>query len=365
MNGLGIGRLAVSTAVVFAAAVPAAHAAPLAGASRPQPTAPADGVELAIGGPTPTFAFARGPGGSNYGGQYTGRFDVYRIHVSRDPTILANGTIQTDVDSGYPTSQGPEGPWSWTPQRFSYLPSWLDTPGVYYWQVVRSDCYQDNDCNVEGPIRRLIITPATPVVPSTSSTTPAPTPPPTASAENVPDPSVAPPNPTLPTYADLTAEPISLKLGGIRSRIKFYVNPQTAPYDVKPRRFLALAIDGGQRWGATFAGISSRKGRHDGQNTIVFGTTPSRALGTTRWYSHHRLPHGERDIILNYNIHWHEDESPPPSRKFDVQTVLIHEFGHFVGNDHVSGYCRNNPMVQTSAPGDWWRSDSDWSRHGC
>jgi len=68
----------------------------------------------------------------------------------------------------------------------------------------------------------------------------------------------------------------------------------------------------------------------------------------------------------NDRVSWQAGPEYPSGDEFDLETVLVHEFGHFAGNGrHVPGRCRNNPMVPTGADAEWWRSPNDWYRLGC
>lgn len=355
-------RCLAAIAVLAVAAAGDARAVPLEGSSRPVPLEPADGAEIEVGA-VPTFRFARGPGGSNYGGRYDGTYDLYRIAVSRDPTILSDGTIQQEAATGHPIAETPQGPWSWRPPELRSLSTWwLATPGVYYWQVYRLDCFQDPDCRVEGPIRRLVVVEPNP------KPEPEPDPPPVAAPAAPPPtrpaPSPAPPpepEPEPDPFEALTGRPIPLRFGPIRQRLAFRVNARRGPRSIWPERFVALARDSGERWGARYRGTTSRRAVFDGVNVVAFGRTPPHALGVTITY-----PTGERDIRINPRPRWQQGPAYPSSREHDLQSVLIHEFGHFVGNwRHTRRLCAGHPMVAAGAEGDWWRSPGDWARTGC
>lgn len=358
----------------------AANATPLSGSSRPVAVSPADNAQV-VAGTLPTFVIQRGPGGSNYGGRYDGAGDSYAIAVSRDPTVLANGTIQSEVETGYMRNTVAQLTWEWTPTNMSFLSSWwLKTPGTYYWQPYRSDCYQDSDCRVEGPVRRLEVV-AAPVAPPAPPS--APTPPPAPVPPSTP---VEPTENPLAT-AGLTGEAIPLTLGAKRNHHGFAVNVDSLPDGVDRDRFIALVRDSGQRWGNAMTGLTSRRPGRDGRSTVAFGSTPPGALAvtTTRLIAHtqrrcgyragaycrivvlSRRPTGEADMVIDRNENWQQGPDLPDERQVDLQTVLIHEFGHFSGNyAHAAGSrCQNTPMIRALDDGEYWRSPTDWHLFGC
>jgi len=309
-------------------------------------------------GSRPTFVIQRGAGASNDGGD-DGARDSYWVVVSRDPTIQEDGSIRSEVDAGGMRPAQTPGTWAWTPaDRSASATWWLKTPGTYYWQAYRSDCIQDPDCRVEGPVRRLEVVAA-----------PSPPPPPKPSAT-----------------AGLTGRPIPRALGRKRNHRSFAVNTARTPAGVDAARFVALVRDSGKRWGNTMTGRTSRQPVRDGESTVGFGPTPSSALGvTTRRdivkvrqtctdatarscrtveVSRHT---GEIDMVLNRRVRWQQGPALPGPRELDLQTVLIHEFGHFSGNDtHAPvGSCQNTPMIAALSPGEYWRSTTQWRLHGC
>jgi len=366
--------LASITALIAAAAIaaaPAAHATPLAGSSIPQPVSPADGAQIAAG-TVPTFVIQRGPGGSNYGGRYDGSFDIYGINVSADPTTLSTGVIQSEADSsGFMTSVTPGLTWQWTPFNRSYLGAswWLNKPGVYWWQPYRSDCYQDTDCKVEGPLRKLIVVAA-----------PAPTPPPAPALPPIPDPPAPAPEPAFDWTIGLSRDPIPLSRSPKRSHRSFYVNDRIVPDEIDQERWLAIVEIAGQRWGSEMLGTTGRRPVRDGQNTVGFGSTEPDVLGSTgAWYRvssrlrcgrvtckriYRRSFTGEWDMTIKSNAGWQQGPGYPDDLTFDLETVLIHEMGHLAGNDHISG-CVNSPMIVGINRGEWWRSITDWHFDRC
>ena len=67
----------------------------------------------------------------------------------------------------------------------------------------------------------------------------------------------------------------------------------------------------------------------------------------------------DRDIMLRSAVPWSVGPAWPTPEEFDLQTVLIHEFGHLAGNMGHNASCTVAPMTPSLAPGDWWRSTLD------
>jgi hypothetical protein len=241
-----------------------------------------------------------------------------------------------------------------TQYRESFPPSVLDA-GTYYWQPYRYDCDADPDCMQEGAIRSFRM-----VDPSAPSTAPTP------------------------------------QYGG--SRLKsFLVNTSYLAPGITGRRFLDLAVKTGNSWGAFYRGNNlGDPVERDGENTVGFSyEVPEGAAGTeVNWVlkkyrrgkkrcrthrhrtgrRHRHCRRGkrrkvsegvvEKDILINAKIRWQAGPAYPLADEFDLEAVLSHEFGHFVGAQHIYG-CETSPMRHDIAAGDWWRSGSDWFRSGC
>jgi hypothetical protein len=357
--------LVVAAAIVGAIGLPAsAAAAPLQGSSIPQPISPADGAEIPVG-TIPTFVIERGPGGSNYGGRYDGTLDSYSIHISSDPTTLSDGVIQSDADVAYfMTNVVPQVTWQWTPMNRSYLGQswWLNRPGTYYWQPYRLDCYQDTDCRVEGAIRRIIVTAPTPPPPPPPAPPPSPPPP-------------AAPEPEFDWTIGLSLDSIPLQLAPKRSHRSFWISTRNIPDEVDMERWVAIVGVAGMRWGSRMLGATSRRPVRDRQNTVGFASLDSKVLGSTAfWYRlssrlrcgrvsckriYRRHYTGEVDIRVNRFAGWEQGPGYPDELTFDLESLVLHEMGHFAGNKHVRG-CPNNPMTVAIDRGEWWRSPTDW-----
>lgn len=64
------------------------------------------------------------------------------------------------------------------------------------------------------------------------------------------------------------------------------------------------------------------------------------------------------DIIVNYRDH--SFSTNPNSFEFDIQTVILHELGHFIGIKHPSDYSTAAVMQSTLAQGDQKRTLLDY-----
>jgi hypothetical protein len=278
-----------------------------------------------------------------------------------------DGTLADDFrvsyDMAYPSDAYP----TQYKSRTRTSSAWLGVPGTYYWQF-HLDYYNTSSgcspCAYVTPVRSITIT-AKP----TAGPSPAPSP---------------PGNGPAPQY------------GGPRLK-SFLVNTSFVPGGVGGRRFLDLAVKAGNAWGAFYRGNNiGDPAERDGENTIGFSyELPEGAAGsevdwvlkryrrgkkrchthrhrTGRRHRHCRrgkrrkLSEGvvEKDISINAALRWQAGPGHPTADEFDLEAVLSHEFGHFVGADHVHG-CEASPMRHEIAPGDWWRSSTDWFRSGC
>jgi hypothetical protein len=178
---------------------------------------------------------------------------------------------------------------------------------------------------------------------------------------------------------------------GRRTRAAFHVNP--ASFGGVPRaRWLFLAKTTGRRWGLRYAGTTSRSPlRRDGRSVVGFAAwVPPGNLGATivrvrrvylrrmtcRVFSGVRVCHQEpprflrtevveRDIAISTAVHWQAGPWHPNGGEYDLESVLLHEFGHFAGNRGHASRCANSPLNAAAAAGEWWRSPGEWNRYGC
>jgi hypothetical protein len=74
----------------------------------------------------------------------------------------------------------------------------------------------------------------------------------------------------------------------------------------------------------------------------------------------------ERDLALLPDVPWAEGPAHPAGDEYDLETVILHELGHWAGNlRHTPVGCHDTPMVRGLGPGEWWRSPSDWHYDAC
>lgn len=180
-----------------------------------------------------------------------------------------------------------------------------------------------------------------------------------------------------PTGKDLVRSSIPRSVGR-RNAFSYRLSSANVPRAVGAKRFAVIARVAAKRWGLREVGTTRSAPRSgDGRNTVGFARdVPSVALGVTRIRTlrYYRRSNGvtrivgervvERDLSLAVNVNWHVGPGPPPSNKVDLQTVVIHELGHYAGNGHVKD-CSNSPMWTGLRPGEWWYSSSDWFQFGC
>jgi hypothetical protein len=139
---------------------------------------------------------------------------------------------------------------------------------------------------------------------------------------------------------------------------------------VPRERFLALVRNAGRRWGLHSVGtLPGRPVFGNGRSEVGFSTAdvPSQALAVTiTGRSFRRARTIERDLVLRGDLPWEPGPAHPARNEVDLQTVMLHEFGHVAGNSfHVPRGCRNTPMVIGLAGGEWWRSTTDFSYRAC
>jgi hypothetical protein len=212
---------------------------------------------------------------------------------------------------------------------------------------------------------------------------PPPPPPPTP-------PPVSPPTAPAPPAVDTTPIPRSIGHGD-PSTETLAIFPADAPSDVDPARFTALVRGVAQRWDIYTGGVSAREfvfDRPDGRNGIGFDWLESGSLGTTVTYSVRlyrkrtlcrrrggkRVCHTarrylsseivERDTAFAPDVPWQQGPGYPDLEQYDLETVMIHELGHWAGNKHTR-LCTASPMVPALDTGEWWRNPADFRFIGC
>jgi hypothetical protein len=205
-----------------------------------------------------------------------------------------------------------------------------------------------------------------------------------------PTPPPAPPAPPAPAPVDTTPIPRSIGRQDTSSDT-LAIFPAEAPYDVDTDRFVSLVRGIARRWDIYTGGVSARPlvfDVPDRRNGIGFAAVDEDSLGTTStWYLKlyrkrkvcgHR--HGrrvcrvrrryvgreivERDTALAADVPWQQGPELPGVEQFDLESVIIHELGHWAGNRHVPD-CTASPMVPALDMGEWWRSPTNYRFTAC
>ena len=74
----------------------------------------------------------------------------------------------------------------------------------------------------------------------------------------------------------------------------------------------------------------------------------------------------ENDIGINSNVPWNPGPGYPPIDQYDLETVLLHEFGHYADPSAPhEARCSGGPLTESLDTGEWWRDYNDWFEFGC
>ena len=169
------------------------------------------------------------------------------------------------------------------------------------------------------------------------------------------------------------------------------------PEGVDAARLYDLSEGSARRWNMSVIGNSSSEpGVRDNQQVVGFSrATNPKALGVTSVWSRTRykvkhvrvctrvrgkrrcktvkkyVRNGvevvERDIQLNPFVPWEQGPDYPSETEYDLESTILHEIGHVANptkDNHVFG-CENSPMIDSIAPGEFWRDSDNWLRYGC
>jgi hypothetical protein len=312
-------------AVVAACLLTAAWASPAAAAGAPPVlSGPADGARVTAG--SPVELHARGAAGDKL---------VLRASVSPQ-RIDACGRIAADA------AEAAGVPLAADPALFEFPGSrWYERPGTWYWQV--HGVAADGSC-VASEVRRLVVAGATGPSPGSE--------------------------PGAGGSPALSAERIPGSIG--RSNGMSYTIRTSVPRGMSRARYLTLVRNSGRRWRLHSLGTApGRPVFGNGRSEVGFSTTqvPRQALGVTisgPVFRAGRRVGVERDLILRGDLPWQEGPEHPARYQVDLETVLLHEFGHMAGNNrHAPRGCSDTPMVVGLAGGEWWRSTGDFSYRAC
>jgi hypothetical protein len=296
------------------------------GAVAAAPASAAPGDPIVLSGPGPGAQLAAGNAPGLRARSVPGDAGL-ELRVSRSATpVDACGRIGTDVAQAAGTP---------LPNDLALydFPTgrWFDTPGTYFWQVSRAGA--DGSCDATAA-RRLVLTGGLPA---------------------------------RPELAGLSQQRIPRRIGRSNGA-SFVIRTSGIPAGVTSARFLALVRNSGRRWRLHSVGtVPGRPRFGNGRSEVGFSTAqvPRGAIAVTV-VGRRRGGGLERDLILRADIPWQEGPDHPTRRQIDLETVLLHEFGHFAGNEfHVPRGCRDTPMVVGLATGEWWRSTTDFSYRAC
>jgi hypothetical protein len=290
------------------------------------PAAAAPGDPLALSGPADGARLTAGVAVDLRARSVAGDSGL-ELRVSRTPAVIdACGRINAEVAQANGTPEAGD------PALFDFPGGrWFDQPGTYYWQVNRTGA--DGSCTATA-VRRLTLTAAIPA---------------------------------RPELAGLSQERIPRSVG-TSNGASFRIRTSGVPAGVSRARFLALVRNSARRWRLHSLGTLSGQPRFgNGRSEVGFSNTqvPREALAVTI-IGRRRGGRLERDLIIRADIPWDEGPDHPTRRQYDLETVILHEMGHFAGNEfHVPRGCRDTPMVVGLARGEWWRSTTDFSYRAC
>ncbi len=313
-----------AAALVACALLTAPAAAQMPAPAPPAPVAPADGTTVKAN--TPLFFSAQGQG-------------ALVVHLSASPSPV-DGCGAIGDDGG--RLDGTPSPTDPTLVQFSATDGL--SAGTWYWQVT-----SPAGCTA-GPALRLVV--------------------------------IAPPLPRL------AHAPIPNRIGTSNHALLVLALGKGSP-DVPRSRLVTLVRNGAKRWRLDARGPVYRVPRlGDGHSDVGFAgalVSPG-ALATTTLLRQNYVrvrrvcsasgcrtthtPAGsrvvERDLALRPDLPWAPGPEHPTSGEIDLETVLLHELGHFAGNlRHTPVGCHDTPMVVALGPGEWWRSPTDWHYDAC
>jgi hypothetical protein len=291
------------------------------------PAGAAPGDPLALSGPADGASLIAGAGPGLQARSVAGDSGL-QLRVSASPQpIDACGRINAEIAQANGTPSATD------PALYDFPAGrWFDRPGTYYWQISRAGA--DGLC-AATPVRRLVLTP---------------------------------PVPSQPALAGLSNERIPRSIGRSNGA-SFVIRTGGIPPGVSRARFLALVRNAARRWGLHSLGTAPGRPRFgNGRSEVGFSTAqvPRQALAVTIVGRRQANGRRERDLILRADLPWEQGPERPTRARIDLETVLLHEFGHVAGNQfHVPRGCRDTPMVVGLATGEWWRSTTDFSYRAC
>ena len=145
----------------------------------------------------------------------------------------------------------------------------------------------------------------------------------------------------------------------------YNLNPGTAPSSVGAANLPAIAANSFNTWQSAIFGkvafspganTTVSKSAYDGKNVIAWGRINRSALAIT--YTRYYTSTGnvvDQDTIFNKGFAWSWSNSNTcaDTNSYDVQNILTHEVGHWMGlNDHYDATYANNTMFGYGSKGE-------------
>jgi hypothetical protein len=164
------------------------------------------------------------------------------------------------------------------------------------------------------------------------------------------------------------------------------------PLEVRPDHFADLTGSVATGWKLGIDGVTlAEPGALDGVNSIGFSNAlPDDVLGAYIYWPRRvyavkkvcKRKHGKRrchrvkryrysevteaDVAFNASFRWNEGPRYPGDGEIDLESVEIHELGHFNDPNRQHGArCSGSPLTESLAYGEWWRGQDDWFEYGC
>lgn len=95
----------------------------------------------------------------------------------------------------------------------------------------------------------------------------------------------------------------------------------------------------------TYGGAASNAApANDGVNQIRWGTTNGSLATTTIWFNTTTGDISEADCVFDDSFTW-STANPTPAGQTDIESVMLHEFGHMLGLDHSTPPAIMQPTI--------------------
>lgn len=154
-------------------------------------------------------------------------------------------------------------------------------------------------------------------------------------------------NLTVCNVTDRSSDNYGLISSKLPDNVAYRVNSLSTPSSVKSV-FPTVVSNSFSTWGTLTNGVlftnsgatSINRARNDGQNIVAWSRLSRSTLGVTYiWYNPDSGTVINVDTLLNSRLSWSwtnpnsvdEDQFCPTTNTYDVQNILVHELGHWVG----------------------------------